>query len=120
MQRPMATRASRKLPGLASQHPLKVQKRRSMLDPLSDLLLRNAVQLQPERDVIKDVQVRKQGVILKNHGKVSLGGVDVGDTWPSSTILPLLTVSKPQMEPRSVLFPHPEGPTKTTNSSFST
>ena len=32
------------------------------------------------------------------------------------TISPLLNVSKPEINLRRVDFPHPEGPTKTTNS----
>src|SRR5271165_6865392 len=56
-----------------------MQKRCNTLNAFSNILLRNAVQLQAKGNVIKDVQVRKQRVILEHHGQVSLGWMDIGD-----------------------------------------
>ena len=41
-------------------------------------------------------------------------------TWPSSFTFPEVIVSRPAIIRSAVVLPHPDGPTKTTNSSLAT
>ena len=80
--RPIATRwrcPPESCAGLRSSRSVRPSMRGDVLDPLPDLGLRGAPDLEPVAEVLADVHVRVERVALEHHRDVSVPRRDVGD-----------------------------------------
>ena len=72
--------------------------------------------MQAERDIVGDVQVRKQRVVLEHHADAALLGRHLQSRprpdLPLSRISPPCTGSKPAMQRSTVVLPQPHGPSR--------
>jgi hypothetical protein len=59
---------------VAVGEPVEVDEREHLVDPVVDRVIRDALPVEAERDVLSDGHVRKQRVILKHHSRVALVG----------------------------------------------
>ena len=117
--RPIATRwrwPPESARGLRFEEGLEAEDLRRLLHALVDLRLLLAAQLEPEGDVVVDRQVRVERVALEDHRDVAVAR----GTW-FTTRSPILSTpsemsSRPATIRSAVVFPHPDGPTRTMNS----
>jgi len=101
---------------LALQKRLEVEDPRSVADALVDLLLGDLLELQTERDVLIDRQVRIQRVALKHHRDVPVARRHVVDDAVGDETRPAVMLSSPATMRSAVVLPQPDGPTRTMNS----
>lgn len=73
----------------------------------------DALKLQPEFDIVDDVQPRQQGVLLKHHAAI---GPRPHHGLAPSVIRPVVGAMKPAIRFSSVVLPHPDAPRATTKS----
>jgi len=85
-------------------------------DPLVDLGTGDLVEPQREGNVLEHREVGVEGVVLEDHRQVAVPGAFSLTRWSPMNTSPELTSSSPTIIRNSVDFPHPEGPTRITNS----
>ena len=110
------TLTARELSREALQKGGNAEHARRVVDPLVDLVLGDFARPQPEGDIVVDRQIRIQRVVLKDHGDIAVARPHVIDHLPADRDRAAIRFSRPAMVRRSVLLPHPDGPTKTVNS----
>jgi hypothetical protein len=87
-----------------------------LLDPAILFGLVDLGHAQRESDVLAHRHMRIKRIGLEHHGQPRLAGGTWVASCPSMRMAPPVTSSKPAIRRSSVDLPHPEGPTKTTNS----
>ncbi len=80
---------------------------------VSGLGLRLALFAKAEGDVLGNREPGKQGIALEHHAAIGPGRVTA---LPSSTMVPVVGVSRPATMRRRVDFPQPDGPRMVTKS----
>ena len=73
--------------------------------------------LEAEGDVLRDRQMREDGIVLENHADIALVRRNsIEPRLPARLMLPAVRSAKPAMDRSRVVFPQPLGPRSVKNS----
>jgi len=97
-------------------HSLQLDDVGGLLDAPVHLLLVVLPEPEPEGDVVVHVHVREQRDVLEHHGDPRSFGGRLVTSRPPISMVPSVGSVSPAIVSIVVDFPHPEGPTKVTNS----
>ena len=71
---------------------------------------------QSEGDVLEDVEMREEGVVLKDHAEAASFGREIRDVGVLKSIVPESGFSRPAIIRSVVVLPQPDGPSSPKNS----